>query len=490
MRFCSLLLSVCIIANLAFVVSEKDDVTEDCHVGETGEVTCTSRKDGTVSESQTLGDDDDEYENNEEMEDDDEFLELAKKGANVVGVQSECNDGHELCGFWAGSGECQKNPKYMLENCRKSCNTCPDAKVLRGQSPVQHAENQKLLKLVERYGEPQTVDDPNLSDLTYLVIRQTIDYFENFIHAADSTHTIPEDVIKECTNKHKLCAFWAAEGECDKNPSYMTTKCAPSCRTCANIDFNYRCPPRDPKAIPALRPGELNHMFERIVETAPGNQNDESRLASQQRKLDENGMPIYTVTVHSRPETKTIWSDTLTEFPANRERDLKEDPWVITFDNFLTDEECDYLIELGRKEKYERSRDVGSKLSDGSYDGKISSTRTSENAWCSEKTGCRNDAVAQRIMERIANITRIPQQNFEDFQMLKYEKGQFYRNHHDYIDHQRHRQPGPRILTFFLYLSDVEGGGTHLDKVKGGLTIKPKKGGALLWPSVTNFDPM
>jgi hypothetical protein len=150
MRFCSLLLSVCIIANLAFVVSEKDDVTEDCHVGETGEVTCTSRKDGTVSESQTLGDDDDEYENNEEMEDDDEFLELAKKGANVVGVQSECNDGHELCGFWAGSGECQKNPKYMLENCRKSCNTCPDAKVLRGQSPVQHAENQKLLKLVER----------------------------------------------------------------------------------------------------------------------------------------------------------------------------------------------------------------------------------------------------------------------------------------------------------------------------------------------------
>ena len=70
----------------------------------------------------------------------------------------------------------------------------------------------------------------------------------------------------------------------------------------------------------------------------------------------------------------------------------------------------------------------------------------------------------------------------------KYEVGQFYNPHHDYIGHQRDRQPGPRILTFFLYLTDVEeGGGTRLNDLN--IEIKPKMGRALLWPSVMNYDP-
>lgn len=41
---------------------------------------------------------------------------------------------------------------------------------------------------------------------------------------------------------------------------------------------------------------------------------------------------------------------------------------------------------------------------------------------------------------------------------------------------------GPRILTFFLYLSDVEEGGeTNFPSL--GIAVKPKKGRALLWPS-------
>lgn len=379
----------------------------------------------------------------------------------------------------------------MLENCRQSCAVCPDNNIIPGQSPSQHAENQRLLKQIELYGIPQKVDDSNYADLTYLTIRQTIDYFENFINAENPTHSIPEHIIKECVNKHELCAFWAAQGECENNPSFMTIQCAPSCRTCSKIDFKTRCPPRDPNAVPALRPGELNHMFERIVATAPGNQTETSQKAAHERRLNDDGTPIYTVTVHSRPSTKIEWSELLTEFPFDSKRDLEEDPWVITLDNFLSDEECDRMIDLGYMEKYERSKDVGARLSDGTYDAKVSTTRTSENAWCSDKGGCRNDEIARRIFERIARLTRIPHVNYEDFQILKYETGQFYRNHHDYIDHQRERQPGPRILTFFLYLSDVEEGGeTHLDKVMGGLSIRPKKGRALLWPSVMNYDPM
>ena len=44
-------------------------------------------------------------------------------------------------------------------------------------------------------------------------------------------------------------------------------------------------------------------------------------------------------------------------------------------------------------------------------------------------------------------------------------------------------------MTFFLYLSDVEGGGgTNFPELD--ITIEPKRGRALIWPSVYNNDPM
>ncbi|XP_070182968.1 adhesive plaque matrix protein 2-like, partial [Littorina saxatilis] len=38
----------------------------------------------------------------------------------------ECADSNGNCKYWASTGECTKNPSYMLPNCRVSCNTCPD----------------------------------------------------------------------------------------------------------------------------------------------------------------------------------------------------------------------------------------------------------------------------------------------------------------------------------------------------------------------------
>jgi prolyl 4-hydroxylase len=52
---------------------------------------------------------------------------------------------------------------------------------------------------------------------------------------------------------------------------------------------------------------------------------------------------------------------------------------------------------------------------------------------------------------------------------------------------QNHLSCGPRILTFFLYLSDVEEGGeTHFPRL--GIKVKPRKGSAILWPSVYDHD--
>merc|ERR1711920_1008781 len=35
-----------------------------------------------------------------------------------------CSDENQSCEGWAALGECETNPGYMLENCRKSCGVC------------------------------------------------------------------------------------------------------------------------------------------------------------------------------------------------------------------------------------------------------------------------------------------------------------------------------------------------------------------------------
>lgn len=39
-----------------------------------------------------------------------------------------CGDLNEQCTEWAFFGECEKNPAFMLETCKKSCGECPGSK--------------------------------------------------------------------------------------------------------------------------------------------------------------------------------------------------------------------------------------------------------------------------------------------------------------------------------------------------------------------------
>jgi prolyl 4-hydroxylase len=101
---------------------------------------------------------------------------------------------------------------------------------------------------------------------------------------------------------------------------------------------------------------------------------------------------------------------------------------------------------------------------------------------------CAQDPTVQKVMNRIATITGIGETNYEHLQILRYEKGQYYKTHNDFIDYQQNRSSGARLLTFYVYLSDVdEGGGTKFPHLN--LTVSPKKGRAVLWPSVLNHDP-
>ena len=383
----------------------------------------------------------------------------------------ECVDKHDLCDFWAGENECDANPGYMHLNCPVSCGTCAsggdDDENFSTDVSEAMGEKVKLQRMTTEYGQEQVVEG-DMASATLLVIKETIMYMENFVLRENPTHQLSAETINKCLLRDELCSFWAAIGECDKNPAFMITTCAPSCRSCHMIDLNNRCP-IDPNAKPALIPGSLNTMFERIVsEAADG----------------------YSVTVHSGPPADPADSTTTRDVALSEGNDLTQPPWIVTMDGFLTEEECDHLIKKGYESGYARSDDVGEEKFDGTFDSVKSEGRTSENAWCSDDSGCRDDPTVKRIIEKMSRVMGIDADNMEDLQILRYEEGQRYHSHHDYIENQRDRQNGPRILTFFLYLSDVEaGGGTRFTALDPMITVEPKKGRALLWPSVLNSKP-
>ncbi|GMH59472.1 hypothetical protein TL16_g02834 [Triparma laevis f. inornata] len=259
---------------------------------------------------------------------------------------------------------------------------------------------------------------------------------------------LDDDELKQnCVNQHKSCVFWASLGECSANPSYMHVSCAPACLTCPKIRFEHRCPIPDNLAETAIfKPHNLNAMFGRVMESE--------------------------------------------EFRKYKPVLVKEGPYILTFDEFLTDEECDALVEFGFDKGFERSSDVGKTQFSGESEKVISSHRTSSNAWCNKT--CEEDPVINRIHEKIAEVTGVPFNNSEHLQILQYFPGQEYKKHHDFIQGDSDKKAcGPRVLTLLLYLNDVEeGGGTSFpDLLGGGIVVTPKKGKALMWPSVLDGDP-
>ena len=112
-------------------------------------------------------------------------------------------------------------------------------------------------------------------------------------------------------------------------------------------------------------------------------------------------------------------------------------PWVITMENVLSEVEANTLIELGAIEGYERSSDVGDLKADGTFDNHVNSGRTSFNAWC--LNDCYKNETALAVVNRLSQITGINETNSENLQMLRYEDGQHYQVHHDYIAHHIRR---------------------------------------------------
>jgi prolyl 4-hydroxylase len=258
----------------------------------------------------------------------------------------------------------------------------------------------------------------------------------------------------------------------------MQTTCAPACFSCRSIDFDYRCP-LDKSGYTALaQPGDLHAMFERIL-TVPQ-------------------FEVYQPVALSRPSNAT----------AN------DAPYILQLDNVLSAEECETMIQLGADRGYKNSTEVGGTTRfDGKRDSTLSERRTSQTTWCKNECGAHH--VTQAVTQRLEALTGIGEQHYEYFQLLKYDVGQHYVSHNDYLPHQVNRRQGVRVrkkmggrraskvcykwlttthnntlrqmLTAYMYLNEVDaGGGTRFTSLN--LTVTPKPGRLILWPSVLDAD--
>ncbi|XP_011042781.1 PREDICTED: prolyl 4-hydroxylase 1 isoform X2 [Populus euphratica] len=165
-------------------------------------------------------------------------------------------------------------------------------------------------------------------------------------------------------------------------------------------------------------------------------------------------------------------------------------PRIIVLHDFLSSEECDYLRALA-KPRLRISTVVDVKTGKG-IESKV---RTSSGMFLSSEE--KTYEVVQAIEKRISVYSQVPIENGELIQVLRYEKNQYYKPHHDYFsDTFNLKRGGQRVATMLMYLSDnVEGGETYFPmagsgkcscggKVVDGLCVKPIKGNAVLFWSM------
>ncbi|KAH7447979.1 hypothetical protein KP509_01G130600 [Ceratopteris richardii] len=169
-------------------------------------------------------------------------------------------------------------------------------------------------------------------------------------------------------------------------------------------------------------------------------------------------------------------------------------PRIFLYHNFLSPEECDYLIAIARP-RLGKSTVVDVNTGKG-VESKV---RTSTSMFLTSAE--RNYPMIEAIEKRISAYAMIPVENGELLQVLRYEPGQFYRPHHDYFaDEFNVKRGGQRVATFLMYLAEgMQGGETFFPWVgegtcscggeeKRGTCIKPHKGDALLFWSQSGSD--
>jgi prolyl 4-hydroxylase len=193
--------------------------------------------------------------------------------------------------------------------------------------------------------------------------------------------------------------------------------------------------------------------------------------AQQARAALPQGVPVPQLAVDDSPLYLDLEDRRVSVLSCMR------DPSIVVLGNFLSDEECDGLIE-GAKPRMARSLTVA--VETGGEE--LNADRTSNGMFY---VRAENELIA-RIERRLAQLTRWPVENGEGLQILHYRPGAEYKPHYDYFEPNEPGTPtilkrgGQRVATIIMYLHEpTKGGGTTFPDVK--LEVAPKRGHAVFF---------
>lgn len=155
---------------------------------------------------------------------------------------------------------------------------------------------------------------------------------------------------------------------------------------------------------------------------------------------------------------------------------VNKSPLVATYNNILTDEECEHFIAIS-KDKLQRA------LVSENNGGVTSNGRTGSNTWISHD----HDEITYNVGKRIAKIINMPLECAEKYQLIYYGPNEEYRKHYDGWEHDGSEKSlrcikygGQRLRTALCYLNNVEkGGGTKMTKLN--ITVNAEKGKLLVF---------
>jgi hypothetical protein len=168
-------------------------------------------------------------------------------------------------------------------------------------------------------------------------------------------------------------------------------------------------------------------------------------------------------------EKERIFTERRKAHPDLRILDIKDD--------FLTGEECDYIVQLSVS-KLKKSR----VMTESHIEMNERSSYTADLMFPA-------DILLNGIRKRASELTGMPESHVEVFQCVSYEAGQEYHNHYDTFDENTEfgkktiLEGGQRKYTLLVYLNDdFRGGNTYFPELD--TLVSPKKGRAVIFDNL------
>ena len=390
-----------------------------------------------------------------------------------------CLDSLEECPEWARQGECFLNPSFMLNYCRYSCWICVNIPKDRERGIDETITHRKVLYSKMNVGANQLVSrTSNQTSLDLLTIQKVLS-MEYYAKRIIADPNVPKKTRERCSNHHRMCATWAAQGMCtpfgynEENDQiessddallmgkdrvlFMMNLCPLACEMCQEITSFHQCAgKRSPWDQPSfdVGSGSINSFFER------------KRLPYQ---------PIFV------------------SYPNAEEESSMDDPYVVVLQNFLSSGEAEALKSLPSSTHAHASNETSR------WNLRADAESNRMVASCSIDNACSRDDTYMKIMDRISSLVDVHVSYVEPIEVIQFDQlkqpSTIPRLEHNFEVNSLWKPAGPRVLSLFIFLSDVnnavedQGGSGGLGfPYLDWLSIKPKKGMAVLWPNVRSDD--